>query len=111
MLGERILKHTDNLSKTLQGYSHVSSRGVAKLCIDVFKKIQTDDNIDLLWEFAKTIQNSLEVKDPILPRACKRSRHYENGLLNLTTLLMSNTITSKYTFSFDSAIATIENCF
>ena len=41
LLGERILKHTDNLSKTLQAtaMSAVEAYSVAKLCIDVFKKI------------------------------------------------------------------------
>ena len=41
LLGERIPKHTDNLSKTLQAtaMSAVEAYSVAKLCIDVFKKI------------------------------------------------------------------------
>ena len=52
---------------------------MTKLCIDVFKKIRTDDNFDLFWEFAKAIQNLLEVKDSVLPRARKHSRHYEDG--------------------------------
>ena len=50
LLGEQILKHTDNLSKTLQAtaMSAVEAYSVAKLCIDVFKKIQTDDDFDLI---------------------------------------------------------------
>ena len=41
LLGERILKHTDNLSKALKSalMSAVKACGVAQLCIDVFKKI------------------------------------------------------------------------
>ena len=75
--------------------SGVEVYSVAKLSIDVFKKILTNDDFDLFWELAKTTQNSLEVKDLALHRARKRPRHYEDGL---TTLLMSNNITSKYTF-------------
>ena len=81
LLSERILKHTDNLSKTLQAtaMSAVEAYGVAKLCIDVFKKIRTDEDYDLFWELANTTQKSLNVKDPALPRARKRPRRYEEG--------------------------------
>ena len=81
LLGEQILKHTNNLSKTLQAtaMSAAEAYRVAKLCIDVFKKIRTDDDFDLFWELAKTTQNSLEVKDPALSCAHKRPRRYEDG--------------------------------
>ena len=41
LLGGRILKHAHNLSKTLQATAllAVEAHSVAKLCIDVFKKI------------------------------------------------------------------------
>ena len=56
--------------------SAVEAYSVAKLCIEVFKKIRTDGDFELFWELAKTTQNSLEVKDP---RACKYPRRYEDG--------------------------------
>jgi len=42
LLSVRILKHTDNLSKTLQAtvMSAVEAYGVAKLCIDVLRKFE-----------------------------------------------------------------------
>jgi len=48
LLSERILKHTDNLSKTLQAtaMSAVKAYGVAKLCIDAFKKIRADEDYE-----------------------------------------------------------------
>ena len=63
--------------QSFTSYSHVSSRG-PQCCIDVFKKIRTDNDFDLFWEFAKPTQNSLQVKDPALPCACKRPRRYED---------------------------------
>jgi len=59
--------------------SAVEAYGVAKLCIDVFKKIRTDEDYDLFWELANITQKSLNVKDPALPHACKRPKCYEEG--------------------------------
>jgi len=58
LLGERILKHTDNLSKALKSalMSAVKACGVAQLCIDVFKKIWTDEDYDLFLELDSTIE-------------------------------------------------------
>ena len=97
LLGEQILKHTDNLSKTLQAtaMSAVEAYSVAKLRTGVFKKIWTDDDFDLFWDLAKTTQNSLEVNDLVRVNVLDIMKMV---LLNLTTLLMSNNITSKYTF-------------
>ena len=114
LLGERILKHTDNLSKTLQAtvMSAVEAYSVAKLCIGVFKKIQTDDDFGLFWELAKTTQNSLEVKDPALPRARKRPRRYEDGAAEpYHPPDVKQHYKQIYFQSVDSVIATIENCF
>jgi len=57
VLAERILKHTDNLSKTLQATA-MSEMEACKLCVDVFKKIQTDNSFDQFWELTKATQVS-----------------------------------------------------
>ena len=114
LLGERILKHTDNLSKTLQAtaMSAVEAHSVAKLCIDVFKKIRTDGDFDLFWELAKTTQNSLQVADPALPRARKRPRRYEDGGAEpYHPPDVKQHYKQIYFQSVDLAIATIENRF
>jgi len=51
ILAERILKHTDNLSKTLQtsSMSAVEARSIAKSCVNVFEKIRTDSCFDQFW--------------------------------------------------------------
>ena len=43
MLAECILKHTDNLSKTIQATTMlaVKAHGLSNLCIRVFKKMRT----------------------------------------------------------------------
>ena len=81
MLAERILKHTDNLSKTIQAttMSAVEACGLSKLCIQVFKKMRTEDCIDQFWELTKSTQCLLSVKDPVLPQSHKRPLRYEDG--------------------------------
>ena len=46
MLSERILKYTDNLSKTIQATSipAVEGRRLSHLCIEVLKKLRTDES-------------------------------------------------------------------
>ena len=80
MLAERILKHTDNLSKTIQAtvMPAVEARRLSKLCTEVFKKIRTENCFDQFWELTKLTQHLLNVKDPALPRARKRPLRYED---------------------------------
>ena len=81
MLAERILKHTDNLSCTLQApsLSAVEARSLSKLCVMVLQDLRTDSNFDLFWDLVLSTQKSLGVSDPVLPRQRKRPPRYEEG--------------------------------
>lgn len=81
MLAERILKHTDNLSRTIQASSMpaVEARSLSRLCIAVFEKIRTDDCFDQFWALVELTCESLGVSEPILPRQRKRPRLYNVG--------------------------------
>ena len=81
MLAERILKHTDNLSRTIQASSMpaVKARSLSRLCIAVFEKIRTDDCFDQFWALVELTRESLGVSEPILPRQQKRPRLYDVG--------------------------------
>ena len=50
MLGEMILRHTDNLSSTLQN-KHLSASGqqIARMTLDTLQTLRTDPHFDLLW--------------------------------------------------------------
>ena len=50
-----------------------------KLCIQVFKKMRTEDCFDQFWELTNSTQCLLNVKDPAVPRTRKRPLQYENG--------------------------------
>ena len=81
ILAERILKHTNNLSKTMQtsSMSAVEACSISQTCITVFNKIRTDLSFDKFWAFVEITRQSLHVSEPTLPRQRKRPRHYEDG--------------------------------
>ena len=81
MLAENLLKHCDNLSRTIQSSSMpaVEARRLSELCIRVFQKMRDDEDFDLFWALTQQTQKQLDVNDPILQRQCKRPRRYEDG--------------------------------
>ena len=81
MLAERILKHTDNLSRTLQAssMSAVEARLLSQSCIAVFEKIRTDACFDQFWALVEATQQSLCISEPRLPRQSKRPRRHAEG--------------------------------
>lgn len=79
MLGELVLKHTNNLSKALQNPKLCSSEGqqLAELTCKTLSSIRTD--FDLFWSKVISIQNNLEVNDPVFPRKRKTPSRLEIG--------------------------------
>jgi len=113
MLAERILKHTDNLSKTLQAtaMSAVEAWDISKLCVGVFKKLRSDCSFDQFWELSKITQANLKVNDPALPRKRKRPRRYESDSESYHPPDAKQHYKEIYFQVIDSAIVTIENRF
>lgn len=81
VLGERILKHTDNLSKTLQNPSLAASEGqqLAELTCQTLEHIRTTECFDLFWQNVLLLQKEKGVNEPILPRKRKAPRRFEEG--------------------------------
>ena len=81
LLGECVLKHTDNLSKTLQSSALTAAEAhhVANLTCQTLERIRDDKCYDLFWERALRLQNDLDVDEPELPRMRKPPRRYEIG--------------------------------
>ena len=81
VLGERLLQHTDNLSKTLQAPSLTASEGqqVADLTHQTLCRIRTTEAFDLFWEKVQRLQREYSVDEPRLPRKRKAPRHLEVG--------------------------------
>lgn len=81
VLGERILKHTDNLSKTLQNPALTASDGqeIAELTCRTLEQIRTTDSFDLFWQNLIALQQDKGVNDPVLPRKRKVPTRFEVG--------------------------------
>lgn len=69
MLAECLLKHCDNLSKTMQCTSMpaVEAHRLSKLCVTVLQKIRGDEKFELFWSLVLKTQRELNVRDPVLP--------------------------------------------
>ena len=81
LLGVCILRHTDNLSKTLQTPRLSASDGqnVAELTCKTLDKMHTDDYFQLFWANALRYQYEFGVNEPELPRKRKAPRRFEVG--------------------------------
>ena len=69
-LGNLLLRHTDNLSKSLQKKSLSAAEGqrLASLTLDVLKSLRDGDNFDSFYARVLQDQVHLEVNEPTLPR-------------------------------------------
>ena len=69
-LGEMVLRHTDNLSKTLQDKSFSAAEGqqVARMVIHTLQALRSVDSFDLFWTKVTKNAELLEVGEPQLPR-------------------------------------------
>ena len=80
-LGELILRHTDNLSRTLQkvDISAAEGQNIAGLTVKALQSLRTDNNFPLFWEKTTREADRLKVNEPGLPRRRKTPRRFESG--------------------------------
>ena len=81
VLGELILRHCDNLSRTLQKTDISAAEGqeVAELTVKTLISIRSDDHFQIFWEKTSSHAQTLHVSDPHLPRQRKVPKRYETG--------------------------------
>ena len=73
-----LLRHTDNLSRTLQ-HDHVSAaegQAVATMNTATLASLGNDEHFDLFWE---QMASERDVNEPKLPRQRKYPAHFEEG--------------------------------
>ena len=80
-LGELVLKHSDNLSKTLQSTAMSAAEGqkIAAMTVGTLQSIRSDDKFELFWEVVSKSATGLDVEEPKLPIHRKRPRRYDRG--------------------------------
>ena len=81
IVGERILKHTDNLSKTLQhkDLSATEVQEVADLSVRTLERMRGEQTFELFWTMVQQLASKFDVGEPVLPRR-KAPRRLEIGL-------------------------------
>ena len=83
LLGELVLKHSDNLSRTLQhdDISAAEGQEVAALTISTLQSIRSDSMFDLFWEKVQRLREAdgVDIDPPVLPRRRKAPKRLEVG--------------------------------
>ena len=81
-LGSLILRHSDNLSKTLQHKALPASEGqrIAKLTQSVLQKIRSDEQLAAFYQLVVQEQARFGVADPCLPRKRRAPQRFEVAL-------------------------------
>ncbi len=81
MLGEMLLKHADNLSRSLQIKTLSAAEGqqIAKMTVQTSKSLRNDSSFDLYWSKISKIAADLDVGEPQLPRRRRVPRCYDEG--------------------------------
>ena len=81
MLGEMVLKHSDNLSSTLQHKSMSAAGGqeIARMTIQTLESLRNDQYFNLFWMKVNQFASLHHANEPQLPRQRKRPRRFEEG--------------------------------
>lgn len=81
VLGQRLLAHTDNLSKAMQSPNMTASEAqhLASLTCQTILKICDDPHFDLFWQSVIQIQEKYDINAPELPRKRKVPSRFEIG--------------------------------
>lgn len=114
VLAEKLLRITDNLSKTLQIKEFSASDGqrVAAMSKETLQKMRNEDNFDLFWTLTLQMSSKLDINEPTLPRKRRMPARFETG-----TALAEFPSTAKdhyrpqYYKALDLLIQTIDDCF
>ena len=67
---KELLKHADNLSRTLQpkDLSAAKAQIVAELSVKTLQMMRNDESFSLFWELVKLTASKCDIGDPVLPR-------------------------------------------
>ena len=81
ILSEKILRHTDALSKTLQKPEISSAEGqeIARLTVKTLQSIRTESAFDDFWLLVERRRDLFVVEEPRLPRRRKTPRRFDDG--------------------------------
>ena len=81
MLGEMLLRHSDNLSKSLQAPRMSAAEGqtVASMTVRTLQTLRGENMFFLFWSKATKMAGDHGIHEPVVPRHRKRPMRYEIG--------------------------------
>ncbi len=81
ILGEMLLKHSDNLSSTLQHKSLSAAEGqkIAHMTLEVIKRLRNEESFDLFWMKVEKFSEENGIEKPSLPRRRKCPMRFDDG--------------------------------
>ena len=110
-LGECILHHTDNLSKT-PSLSAADSQQLAQLTCNTLERLHNQESFSLLWGKVSGMQENLQIDQAMLPRRRKAPRRFEVGDGQGTfTETVQDYFRAEYYVAIDAALACIRQRF
>ena len=80
-LGKLILRHSDNLSRTLQCHDMSATEGqsVTSLVLVTLEGLRTDEMFNLFFQSVKAQATDLDVAEPCFPRRRNVPRRVDDG--------------------------------
>ena len=80
-LGDLILRHSNNLSRTLQkvGISAEQGQEITAMTVQILKSLRSDNNYKLVWRKVTHLADKLEVSEPALPCQRKVPKRLDDG--------------------------------
>jgi len=114
ILGEMILRHSDNLSQCLQKKTISAAKGqhVAKMVTDTLQSIRNEESYDLFWQKVVHFCKGHNVQDTQLPRPRKLPACFDDGLSRgHTALSPKDHYQQIYYEAVDTAIGCLTNRF
>ena len=93
------MRHTDNLSKTLQHNQISAAEGqqLAQMTVRTLKMLRSEQAYDLFWFEVNKKAETLNIPELELPRQRKRPQRLEEGAAEPFFTVMSSLTTCKYT--------------
>ena len=113
VLAEKILRHTDNLSKTLQTPSCSAATGqdVAKMTLTTLMSMRSDECYDLFWKEVALLADQFDVEEPQLPRRRRHPKRYNDGLSGHHPETVKDLYCQYYFEAIDAVISCIKDRF
>ncbi len=112
-VGELVLNHADNLSKSLQSKTISAAEGqkLAEMTMKVFSKIRSIEQFELFWTTITKKASTLDIDKPSLPRNRKRPKRYDSESEQYCPITVQELFRKHYFEILDHAINSIKSRF